>query len=189
MEAGTTIERFCGIKTRKGRGTPCRKPAGWGTPTPGRGPCRLHGGMLPGVRKVCEAQEADAFAREVLQLDVPIDPLQAKLLAVRLAAGLKDYWTRRWAKDGPTDTVVAGYERALDKLDRFSKTALDAGVAEKLVALAEREADPIVLAAEEALAVLKGLTATERTAFAVALKAGLERHFEPIEGTALELPA
>lgn len=32
----------CGAKTRSG--TPCRRPAGWGTDHPGEGRCKLHGG-------------------------------------------------------------------------------------------------------------------------------------------------
>mgnify|MGYP001172356705 FL=1 len=35
----------CGAKTRAG--TPCRKPAGWGTDHPGDGRCKLHAGCSP----------------------------------------------------------------------------------------------------------------------------------------------
>ncbi len=35
----------CGAKTRGG--TPCRRPAGWGTEHPGEGRCKLHGGCSP----------------------------------------------------------------------------------------------------------------------------------------------
>lgn len=34
---------LCGAKRRQAEGN-CRRPAGWGTPTPGHGPCKLHGG-------------------------------------------------------------------------------------------------------------------------------------------------
>jgi len=34
--------QICGARTRAG--TPCRRPAGWGTDHPGRGRCKLHGG-------------------------------------------------------------------------------------------------------------------------------------------------
>lgn len=38
--------KYCGAKTRKG--TPCRRPAGWGTSHPGTGRCKLHGGASNG---------------------------------------------------------------------------------------------------------------------------------------------
>ena len=37
---------YCGAKTRKG--TPCRRPAGWGTDHVGTGKCKLHGGASTG---------------------------------------------------------------------------------------------------------------------------------------------
>lgn len=38
----------CGAKSR--RGTPCRRPAGWGTDHQGAGRCKLHGGRSTGPR-------------------------------------------------------------------------------------------------------------------------------------------
>jgi len=37
---------ICGAKTKKD-GTPCQRPAGWGTDHPGVGKCKLHGGASP----------------------------------------------------------------------------------------------------------------------------------------------
>lgn len=34
----------CGRTAKSTGGKPCRKPAGWGTDTPGSGPCRIHRG-------------------------------------------------------------------------------------------------------------------------------------------------
>ena len=39
---------ICGAKTRKG--TPCLRPAGWGTNHPGIGRCKLHGGSSTGPK-------------------------------------------------------------------------------------------------------------------------------------------
>lgn len=39
---------ICGAKTRKG--TPCLRPAGWGTNHPGTGRCKLHGGCSTGPK-------------------------------------------------------------------------------------------------------------------------------------------
>lgn len=40
---------ICGAKTRR-RGTPCLRPAGWGTNHPGTGRCKLHGGCSTGPK-------------------------------------------------------------------------------------------------------------------------------------------
>ncbi|MBC8590621.1 phage terminase small subunit [Wansuia hejianensis] len=40
--------KTCGAKTRKG--TPCLRPAGWGTDHPGEGKCKLHGGKSTGPK-------------------------------------------------------------------------------------------------------------------------------------------
>ena len=39
---------ICGAKTK--RGTPCLRPAGWGTNHPGTGRCKLHGGCSTGPK-------------------------------------------------------------------------------------------------------------------------------------------
>lgn len=41
-------DRYCGAKTRAG--TPCRRPAGWGTDHAGSGKCKLHGGASTGPK-------------------------------------------------------------------------------------------------------------------------------------------
>jgi hypothetical protein len=40
---GTTRARYCHARKRQGAGL-CTRPAGWGTPHPGIGRCKLHGG-------------------------------------------------------------------------------------------------------------------------------------------------
>lgn len=40
-------KKYCGAKTRAG--TPCRRPAGWGTDHVGEGRCKLHGGKSTGA--------------------------------------------------------------------------------------------------------------------------------------------
>ena len=40
-------KKYCGAKTRTG--TPCRRPAGWGTDHVGEGRCKLHGGRSTGA--------------------------------------------------------------------------------------------------------------------------------------------
>src|SRR5690554_4493567 len=47
--------KTCGAKTRKG--TPCLRPAGWGTDHPGEGKCKLHGGKSTGPRDKTKLKE------------------------------------------------------------------------------------------------------------------------------------
>lgn len=78
--------QFCGAARRQGDGSPCRRPAGWGTAHSGQGSCKLHGGASPGA----EVKAARVRARRML-LDLgrpdpvgdPLDELR------RLAAGLR----------------------------------------------------------------------------------------------------
>ncbi len=50
---------ICGAKTRAG--TPCRRPAGWGTNHPGSGRCKLHGGCSTGAPKGNKNGEKHGF--------------------------------------------------------------------------------------------------------------------------------
>jgi|SRR5699024_3082105 len=59
-------KKYCGAKTRAG--TPCKRPAGWGTKTPGKGRCKLHGGKSTGappekMKKNSNAKTHGLFAK------------------------------------------------------------------------------------------------------------------------------
>jgi hypothetical protein len=189
MKMPTSVE-LCGAPTLKGQGPPCENRAGMGTGHVGYGPCKKHGGRTQSVEKHWAAVMATDFAKEALALEEGIDPLQAKLLSVRLAAGLVGFWRKRWSEVGPTREVLDGFGMAIDKLDRFSKTALDADVNERLVHLAEREADPIVLAFEEALANQPEIKAAIRDRLVQDFERALEKTVaDTVDGSARELPA
>lgn len=71
-------------------GEPCERPAGWGTSTPGVGPCRLHGGTLPSVTKAAQEQAALAEARRGLaRLGVarPLESVEEALDLLLAVAG------------------------------------------------------------------------------------------------------
>jgi len=46
----------CGATTRNGG--PCGQAAGWGTPHPGTGRCKLHGGAAPNAIRAAEVEQA-----------------------------------------------------------------------------------------------------------------------------------
>src|SRR5689334_1075732 len=72
--------------TPEGRRRACHKPQGWGTATPGDGPCKLHGGNTPGGKKHAQKQIA-VKAVQTLGLPVDIGPGEALLEEVQRTAG------------------------------------------------------------------------------------------------------
>lgn len=160
---GTGLSQRCGATTRGGGA--CKKPAGWGTPYK-TGRCRLHGGGTPTHLAAARAEQA---RRDVVTYGLPrdIDPAAALLEEVHrtaghvawLAAKIRELseseltWgitqeTEKTATLIPgTDTKTAArpnvwldlYHRERAHLVKVSKAAIDAGVSERLVRLAEKQ--------------------------------------------------
>jgi hypothetical protein len=157
MAKAKAMSRYCGAKTRAGG--KCRRPAGWGTEHPRRGRCKMHGGSTPNQIKKAAREEA---LEQVVAWGaaVDIDPLDALLQCVQRTAGLVAYFNGRVAAlkeeelvtDGNLALWVRMEAEATERLARFSKMALDAGVAERRVRMAERTGELIAGALEQALA-------------------------------------
>lgn len=179
--------RYCGAKTRQEK-RPCKRGRGWGTSHPGYGTCKMHGGCTPSGIKAAAKEAARDFAVGMLGAEVDVDPLGAMLLSVRLAAGVVAYYRLQIVAEGDAASlaIVEGYERAVANMGKLAKSALDAGVNERLVKIAERTAEKIALAAEEALeaAQIKG---DARKVFALTFGRSLARLEEaPLEGEVLD---
>lgn len=139
---------------------------------------------MPNVALAAARDEVMAEVRRVMGPAVYVEPMEALLWCVRIAAGEVAYST--WKVEGleeheaigsPESTVTkegvsGGKEEAweevthsfievnlwirvrreaLDRLAKYSKMALDAGVAERAVALAETAGDSLALAIREIL--------------------------------------
>jgi hypothetical protein len=165
---------------RKRSGGRCRRPAGHGTEHLGIGRCSLHGGSTPAQM---ERARRDLALREVAVMGarLEIEPTQALLECVYRAAGhagkveslSEDEVLCVGAHGRPTPhTWIRLEQEALDRLARFSKMALDAGVAERQIKIAERTGARIAAALEEAVAPL-GLSAGERSAMVQRFVQGL----------------
>jgi hypothetical protein len=155
---GVPTGPLCGAAKRSG-GT-CGKPAGWGTGHPGVGRCKLHGGTSPSHNRSAAKSMA-----VVMGAPHDVSPQEALLWCVRIAAGEVRYCSMQVALLDDDDTVgqpettlhgaddkllerrtlapalniwIAARRDAVDRLARYSKMALDAGVAERQVAIAER---------------------------------------------------
>lgn len=89
----TTEPKFCGAKSQTGS---CRQSPGAGTTHPGTGRCRWHGGSSPQA----ELSGQLVIARRqsmVMGIPLPIEPHEAILQCIAIAAGEVRYATERIA--------------------------------------------------------------------------------------------
>lgn len=130
---------LCEARTRSG-GT-CRLFAGQGTNHLGIGRCKHHGGSTPTHVASAVVQEARRRAIEFGD-ELPVEPAEALLSMLRLSAGMVA-WTRSELAHTDDRTsfeaavLVRMYADERDRTARIAKAALDAGVAERMVRLAE----------------------------------------------------
>src|SRR4051812_10694535 len=150
-------ERRCGAKTRSG-GT-CGLPAGHATDHAGFGRCKLHGGNSPTGRQFAYKLEALAEL-PTMGGEIEIEPTDALLACVRREAG-RQAWLRTMVEVGDAGDVGDPTSRAAElarletaateRLARFSAMALSAGVAERRIRMAERQAQALAHAFTTAL--------------------------------------
>lgn len=179
--------RQCGGPRKKGQG-PCTRPAGWGTPHPGVGRCKLHGGCTPS-HVTAGQRELARQAMETYGRPVDTNPVDALLDEVRWTAGHVAYLRERvqeleqdaliWGKTeqvdkqatefAGTDTTEAAkpslwltlYQQERKHLVDVCKAAISAGIEERRVRLAEQQGQVIVGVIQAILGELK-LTAEQR---------------------------
>lgn len=145
---------ICGARARNNDMQPCRKKAGWGTDHVGWGNCKLHGGSSPAGKLFAIKLEANAFG---ITSPVDVDPLNALLDLVKAQAGTVLWLANKVASleeheltqlDENAKESAAVWMRMLgewqDRLAKTSKLALDAGVEERLVRIAEEQGEWLV---------------------------------------------
>lgn len=130
---------LCGAKKKNGE--LCRKFAGEGTNHPGVGRCKYHLGNTKGHQKNAVKVEVQ---RRLLEIGDPIEmnPINALLWTVNLSAGHLEFIRRELAGYDQADSfdrqvLLRVYNDERDRLSRTAKLAVDAGVAERAVKLAE----------------------------------------------------
>jgi hypothetical protein len=175
-------QALCGA--RKKNGEKCRAFAGQGTQfkgVPGVR-CKYHGGATPSHQKHAATLEAQ---QRMIKLGGPIEipPLDALLAMLYISSG-HVAWLREEiaalddlpSDDGPALLTLYGEER--DRVAKVAKACLDAGVAERQVALAERYG-------EQLAAVLGAIFEDKELGLAdkqrAALPAVLRRHLFALE--------
>lgn len=158
---------YCDGKRRgEGAGKTCTRPAGWGTDHAGTGRCKLHGGKTPthqAAGKKALAEKAVA----TFGLTREVDPRDALLEEVYRSAGAVD-WLYEQVKALEADEVIWGLAEQVEKqagefpgvdttnkaavnvwvelwqrerahLVKVAKLAIDAGLDERKVRLAEQQ--------------------------------------------------
>lgn len=156
--SGSTPEQrdrnaLCGALKRNGK--PCRLYAGQGTDHLGIGCCRLHGGNSPNHKKhavMTRAREEAAAAHKYLLeqamsfgMVLDVEPVEALLMSLRLSYGHMA-WLRfeigQMSNEEKVTMTGRVYLRMWDeereRVARIAKSALDAGVQERQIQLAER---------------------------------------------------
>jgi hypothetical protein len=158
-------DRYCGANKRQGEGT-CHRPAGWGTDHPGAGRCKLHGGSTPDHKKAAKVELARR-AVDTYGLPREVTPDVALLEEVHRTAGHVAWLAEVVAKIEHDDLVWGKTEEAEKTATEFSgvdttykavpniwltlyqqerkhlaavaKAAIDAGIAERQVRIAEQQ--------------------------------------------------
>jgi hypothetical protein len=199
-KVSTEHEPMCGAKDPNDATGKCTRLAGFGTDHLGLGNCYRHGGAMESGERAITKAELRMLAGDPL---VMVDPGEALLWCVTLAA--QDLaWTNHMimklekathrpvtsetgysTEKGETRSkrleprVLDGYilerHKAEDRLARFSKMALDAGVAQRAIDLAEKMAE---MYAVTIAAILSDLKVDMAKAAPV-----IERHLRTLEGT------
>lgn len=137
LEIDETDQRYC-MGEPHGMAKPmCMQPAGWGTQYRGVGWCRRCGGNTLKGKAMGAWMMAHGFAGE---LDVT--PWDALLIVLRRASRKAAWYQIQLGRIDDEQSVLPGgdnfglareAERADALLAKYAKTALDAGVAERLV--------------------------------------------------------
>jgi hypothetical protein len=164
VEAPAT--QFCGARKRDGSGERCRLPAGHDTPHLGTGSCALHGGNTPNHLMAGAQSQArvlgapidiaphDALLYCVRRVAGEVAYYQSRISALEEEAAVgastttvsyaeKRDGVERVGKTKREDAVdvniwIRLHTQALDRLARYAKMAIDAGIEERQVKLAEQ---------------------------------------------------
>jgi hypothetical protein len=151
----TSSKPECGAKKRQGEGV-CTLMAGWGTDHPGYGLCKLHGGRMQAHRRRATGMRvADELAAlDVLVRENPFDALMGELwrsgtwqaYLERRVGDLEEIYGPDHRSDDEAHVLLRLWNDERDRHARLAKMAIDAGVAEGYLRLAEAEAERVVRA-------------------------------------------
>lgn len=142
--------RLCGARTLR-KGTPCRRPAGWGTDHPGVGYCKHHIGSTRNGR-IHAARQAAQLEAARIGLAIETDPLEALGIVLGIAASQVGFLRSKVAELDDGDVLTKGelhptiraLNNSIEQLRVAAKTAADAGVEQRRLELDEFAVDRVV---------------------------------------------
>lgn len=149
----TDASRYCGGRTREGG--KCRRPAGWGTPHPGLGRCKLHAGSTPAAIRSAERKRAEAEALKLLEqlgrpdpLGNPVEELMAVGAEIRSWLAVTRERMTQLSSLELEDRIgvereralVRLYAEALDRAHRFLADVVRLGIEGRRVQIQEDQA-------------------------------------------------
>src|SRR5437763_3860755 len=104
------VVKLCGSR-RPGqqKSQTCRHPAGYKTSRPGSGRCYLHGGASPMGEIHAERERAELELR-AMGRPIDVDPHEAILLCIRIAAGELGYATSKVTQLEENELLVRRHE-------------------------------------------------------------------------------
>lgn len=179
---------LCGA--RKKNGDKCRKFAGEGTEHPGIGTCKYHLGNARNNKLNAVKREAQRRAIQFGEA-IKVEPTEALLTVLYLSAGhlsfIRDELAAREDKTTfDAQVLLRMWDDERDRVARIAKAALDAGVAERQITLAERYAEDMARLLRAVFYDPElGLTVTQRAQ----LPDVLRRHLLAMDGEQAALPA
>lgn len=157
--------RLCGGPLKQREGT-CTQAAGWGTPHPGVGRCKLHGGSTPSHVAAAQRVQAEQLVQSLVwDLDAPpiTDPVPAlQSLAGRLDNAARVLGARLDDEGLELDSATAVvWARILRELRQALEGMERLGIAHRQVELAQGQAE-LVMAGLLAVLELLGPSAGDR---------------------------
>lgn len=130
----------------------CCQPAGWGTDHFGFGSCKLHNGNTPTHIVAAEREKEKAAMRIIYGKEIDISPEDALLKEIRRTAGIVEHLAEQIADlEDPSKVFVPTmfgtkphhlidvYQKERAHLVFSAKTAIQLGIAERQVRIAEEQ--------------------------------------------------
>lgn len=193
MSTGVRADGHAACGARRLRtGLPCTQRSGWGTPHPGIGRCKNHGGSTPTQIKAAEIERVERETRLQFGKLVEIRPVDNPLEVYRGFAGRVMAWLetldavvtdlkdmRYRARSGEQlRAEVAVFERAMDRANTVLATYARLGIDDRLAGIEEAKAAMVIAAIDAALRHAGVVGAAAADAKRVAAS-----HLRVIEGT------
>jgi hypothetical protein len=187
IAVGARTGQLCGAQKRQSAGV-CTRPAGWGTPHPGFGRCKLHGGSTRNQQASAAQEETRYLLGQLVGAQSTVeDPFKELRRVGGLAlawlgaceetiAHLKSFRYEDIRGGEQLRSEVATFERAMDRAALLLGTIAKLNLDEREVAVSEAKAAMLLRALDAGLAE-NGISGPQ----AAAIKQATGRHLKVVK--------